>query len=288
MRSSFRPTRPIAAFALASALALYPAASAAEVAGRHRARDARIATSARGVEELCSVTHPVAQQEAPPFGVGPCPGVRPGAAVWSEGGGCTFNYMFSGYARDELGALVEVGRFMGTAGHCIVDQSEQEHVWPPGTGPEARDGNDRRIGEFAYAVNSSTKDFSLIRLDPEIIANPAMCHFGGPTGIWDPSLSPVAPRVIQHFGQGIVFGNTVSARSGAGYLSDPNWTFAGTGASFGDSGSGVETDDGRAMGVLVAISPLGIVITRLAPRVEDARKALGLETLEIQTAPELD
>jgi hypothetical protein len=287
MSSSARRTRPIAAFVLVASLALSPAASAAGVAGRGEARDARIVTSARGVEELCNVTHPIAQ-EAPPFGIGPCPGVRPGAEVWSDTGGCTFNFMFRGYVRDELtGELVEAGRFMGTAGHCIVVQSEQQHVWAAGTGPEARDGNDRRIGEFAFAVNSSTKDFALIRLDPEIQANPAMCHFGGPTGMHDPSLSPVAPRVIQHFGQGIVFGDTVSARSGAGYLSDPNWTFAGTGASFGDSGSGVEMDDGRAIGVLVAISPLGVVITRLAPRVEDARKALALETLEIQTAPEV-
>jgi hypothetical protein len=176
---------------------------------------------------------------------------------------------------------------MGTAGHCIVDQSEQEHVWAPGQGPEARDGSNARIGEFAFAVNSSTRDFSLIRLDPGVNANPAMCHFGGPTGIHDPTASPTAPRVVQHFGQGLVFGDTVSARSGAAYLSDPNWTYAGTGALFGDSGSGVETDDGRAMGVLVAISPIGIVITRLAPAVEDARTALGLETLEIQTAPEI-
>jgi hypothetical protein len=284
MLARFSP-RPIFTAATVLCVALAPATPvAAEPAA---AQDGRRAVLTIGGEE-CEVINPVAQ-EAPPFGVGPCPGVRPGAEVWSEGGGCTFNFMFRGYVRDELtGELVEEGRYMGTAGHCIVDQSEQEHVWQAGSGPEATDGADRRIGEFAYAVNSSTKDFSLIRLDPDVQANPSMCHFGGPTGIHDPTLSPVAPRVIQHFGQGLVFGDTVSARSGAGYMSDPNWTFAATGASFGDSGSGVEMDDGRAIGVLVAISPLGIVITRLAPRVEDARKALGLETLEIQTAPELD
>lgn len=284
MRSLFAPARLLVTLALVAA-AFAPAAPAAAVPHPDVREGGRKAVLELG-GELCEVTHPIAQ-EAPPFGVGPCPGVRPGAEVWSEGGGCTLNFMFRGYVRDPLtGELVEAGRFMGTAGHCIVDQSEQEHVWQAGSGPEATDGADRRIGEFAYAVNSSTKDFSLIRLDPDVQANPSMCHFGGPTGIHDPTLSPVAPRVIQHFGQGLVFGDTVSARSGAGYLSDPNWTFAGTGASFGDSGSGVETDDGRAIGVLVAISPLGIVITRLAPRVEDARAALGLETLEIQTAPE--
>ena len=176
---------------------------------------------------------------------------------------------------------------MGTAGHCIVDQGEQEHVWQAGAGPQARDGNDRRIGEFAYAVNSSTRDFALIRLDPEVVANPQMCHFGGPTGLNDPNFNQ-SPGVIQHFGQGLVLGQTVSARSGVGHRTDPNWQLATTAAIFGDSGSGVETEDGRAMGVLVAISPLGIVITRLAPQMEPAREALGLESLELQTAPELD
>lgn len=280
MRSSARSIRVTAALAVVATLALSPAAPA--TAGQNGHSEAQIVvTSASGVERLCEVTHPIAQ-EAPPFGVGPCPGVRPGAEVWSDAGGCTLNFMFRGYGQDGL----EVARFMGTAGHCIVDQSEEEHVWQPGTGPEALDGDDRRIGEFAYAVNSSTRDFSLIRLDPGVVANPQMCHFGGPTGLNDPSFTG-SPGVVQHFGQGLVFGQTVSARSGVGHLSDPNWQFATTAASFGDSGSGVETDDGRAMGVLVAISPLGIVITRLAPQIEPAREALGLGSLELQTAPEL-
>jgi hypothetical protein len=237
--------------------------------------------------EACSVTHPVAQA-APPFGVGPCPGVRPGAQLWSDVGGCTFNFYWKGYVLDEFGQLVEAGRFMGTAGHCALEnQTEQQFTWQPGSGPPVEDGNNARIGEFAYAVNSSTKDFALIRLDPGVTANPQMCHFGGPNGIWNPTFSPVAPRVVQHFGQGLVFGDTVSARTGVAYNSDPNWSFGGTAAIFGDSGSGVETDDGRAFGVLVAISPLGIIFTRIPPRLEDARQALGLESFELQTAPEL-
>ncbi|MGH2690928.1 MAG: hypothetical protein ACRDHM_00300 [Actinomycetota bacterium] len=284
---SARATGFVAKFAIVATLTLSPLsaapAGAAAHTGTHEAHI--VVTSSSGAERLCNVTHPVAD-EAPPFGVGPCPGVRPGAAVWSDGGGCTLNFMFTGYRQDGLGGLVEDARFMGTAGHCIVDQSEQVHVWQPGQGPEARDGNDVRIGEFAYAVNSSTKDFSLIRLDPGVNANPQMCHFGGPTGLNDPNFTG-SPGVIQHFGQGLILGQTVSARSGVGHLSDPNWQFATTAAIFGDSGSGVETEDGRAMGVLVAISPIGIVITRLAPQIEPARQALGLQSLELQTAPEL-
>ncbi|MGH2711521.1 MAG: hypothetical protein ACRDH9_10010, partial [Actinomycetota bacterium] len=236
--------------------------------------------------ENCEVEHPIAR-DAPPLGVGPCPGVRPGAEVWSDNGGCTFNFMFKGYRLNELGERVEAGTFMGTAGHCIFAGESEEVVWPVGTGPEARDANDVRIGEFAYAVDNPTRDFALIRLDPGVQANPQMCHFGGPTGLNTDSEFTGSPEVVQHFGQGLVFGDTVSARSGVGHMSDPNWHLITTAAIFGDSGSGVETEDGRAVGVLVAISPIGIVVTRLAPQMEPARVALELESLELQTAPEL-
>ncbi len=291
MRSSPAPVRLIAAFASLAMFALAPAsasAAAAEPSLLERNAASISFMDASGVAKACDVTHLVAQEAAPPFGIGPCPGVRPGAQLWSDVGGCTFNFLFRGYVHDEWGNLVEAGRFMGTAGHCALEnQTEQEFVWAAGSGPPVRDGTNARIGEFAYAVNSSTKDFALIRLDDGVNANPQMCHFGGPTGMWDPSFSPTAPKIVQHFGQGMVFGKTVSARSGAGYLSDPNWSFGGTAAIFGDSGSGVETEDGRAFGVLVAISPLGIVFTRMPPRVEDARRALNLVSLELQTAPEL-
>lgn len=286
MSSRFAPTRLVVTLAVLTAVFTPAAPAAAAPDTQDGGRKAVMEVNG----ELCGVTQPIAAPgaaDAPPFGVGPCPGVRPGAALSSEFGGCTFNFYWKGYARNAEGQLVEAGRFMGTAGHCgTEEQSEQEYVWAPGQGPPVKDGAGNRIGEYAYAVNSSTKDFALIRLDPGVNANPSMCHFGGPTGIWDPSFSPVAPRVVQHFGQGLVFGDTVSARSGVGYLSDPNWSFGVDEALFGDSGSGVETDDGRAFGVLVAISPLGIVYTRIPPSLEAARKALGLESFELQTAPE--
>jgi hypothetical protein len=214
--------------------------------------------------------------EAPPFGLGPCPGVRPGAFVdIDHQSGCTLNFLFVGTGGT---------KYMGTAGHCATDDGEK--VYTSGQAPVAYDGTGKRIGEFAYAVNSEDRDFALIRLDGGVVANPQMCHFGGPTGVSDPSFTG-SPAVVQHFGQGLVFGDTVSARSGAGHLSQPGTHFATTAAIFGDSGSGVQLADGKAIGVLVAISPLGIVITRLAPQVERARQMLGLESLALQTAPQL-
>ena len=289
MSRSFASTRFLPALAslfIFAVLAAPPAAASSAGPSLFERNAARISVvDDSGVAVQCEVTHLIAR-DATPFGVGPCPGVRPGAMVWNDNGGCTFNFMFRGYRLNDRGERVEAGRFMGTAGHCVFEGESEEVVWEEGKGPEARDGAEQRIGEFAYAVDNPTRDFALIRLDPGVVANPQMCHFGGPTGLSDPNFTG-APGAIQHFGQGMVFGETVSARSGVGHMSDPNWQFATTAAIFGDSGSGVETADGRAMGVLVAISPLGIVITRLAPQLEPARKALGLESLELQTAPEL-
>jgi hypothetical protein len=214
--------------------------------------------------------------EAPPFGVGPCPGVRPGAFLdIDHQAGCTMNFLFAGS---------DGNRYMGTAGHCALDDGEE--VFAPGQAPVAYDAAGKRIGEFAYAVNSEDRDFALIRLDGGVVASPQMCHFGGPTGLSDPNFTG-SPGIVQHFGQGLVFGDTVSARSGAGHLSQSGTHFATAAAIFGDSGSGVQLADGKAIGVLVAISPLGIVITRLPPQLERARQQLGLGSLTIQTAPQL-
>lgn len=67
--------------------------------------------------------------QAPPIGVlVPCPGVRPGALVSSSGGQCTFNFMWLGS---------DGARYIGTAGHCIVDAGE-EQTWAPGSGQIGR------------------------------------------------------------------------------------------------------------------------------------------------------
>lgn len=231
--------------------------------------------------------------DAPPFGVGPCPGVRPGGLVRSDKGSCTLNFLFAGS---------DGGRYIGTAGHCILGDSVfaedvGEQVWPPGTGPPATDAGGARIGEFAYAVLQSPKDFALIRLDPGVAASSQMCHFGGPTGINnDVSATPVT---LHHRGNGLVFGSTVSARTHvAPAMPDRDHVFAWGAAISGDSGSGVISSDGRAVGVLVTVgghfgqigtggTESGLIgITRLQPQVERAAQALGV-SLTIQTASQL-
>ena len=230
---------------------------------------------------------------AAPFGTGTCPGVRPGAIVRSDVGQCTLNFLFMGS---------DGSRYIGTAGHCILGTSPfggdvGEMAWAPGTGPEARDSGGNRIGEFAYAILQDPKDFSLIRLDPQVEANAGMCHFGGPTAVNDDQPGLLQPVVLNWFGNGVGVGAVVPARSAlAAGMPDPDHVFAQGVAVPGDSGSGVISSDGRAVGVLVTVgvhtASLGfggldagtIGMTRLTPQVERAQAVLGVN-LELQLAP---
>ncbi len=217
-----------------------------------------------------------------------CAGVRPGAAVLTPIGLCTFNFLWVGS---------DGRRYMGTAGHCILP-AEGEMTWAPGTGPEARDSEGNRVGEFAYAVLEDPADFSLIRLDPGVEASPEMCFFGGPTGLNTDQPSLLEPVLLQQYGQGIVIGSVLPARTYlAAGMPSPDHVFATGLVLPGDSGSGVISADGRAVGVVVTTglhlngvdltgADLGTVgITRLAPQLQRALNATGLSSLTLQTAP---
>ena len=232
---------------------------------------------------------------AAPVGTGTCPGVRPGAIVQSDTGQCTFNFLFNGS---------DGRRYIGTAGHCILGDSPVggdvgEQTWGVGAGPEARDGNGQRIGEFAYAILQDPKDFALIRIDAGVASNPQMCHFGGPTGINSDTPGLDAPTVLQIFGNGVGIGTVLPARSMVALgMPDPDHVFAEGLVLPGDSGSGVTSADGRAVGVAVTtglhtgsfgtsgIDAGEVGITRLAPQVARAQSVLGT-SLTLLTAPTL-
>lgn len=229
---------------------------------------------------------------ATPVGTGTCPAVRPGAIVRSDLGQCTLNFLFSGS---------DGRRYVGTAGHCILGESPigggdvGERSWAAGTGPAARDTDGNRIGEFAYAILQDPRDFALVRLDPAVPANPDMCHFGGPTGVNDDRPGLAQPVLLHYFGDGVAVGTLLPARSALALgMPDPDHVFAQGVAVPGDSGSGVISSDGRAVGVLVTVGVHAgldgreagdIGITRLSPQVERARQVLGVD-LTLQMAPQ--
>jgi len=207
--------------------------------------------------------------------------VRPGGRLETDIGLCTYNFLVRG---------PDGTRYIGTAGHCIlasgpVAGSAGEKLWPKGAGPQAKTGG-QRVGEFAYAVLEDPKDFALIRLDPGVEASPEMCHFGGPTGIFE-GQSPET-TVLEYYGNGVVIGSVLPARSGvATGVSDDDHVYALGLALPGDSGSGVISSDGRAVGVLVTTGVHGfgfdengvdfgtMGITRIVPQLARAQEALG-------------
>lgn len=222
-------------------------------------------------------------------------GVHPGAIVNSSIGQCTDNFLFDGS---------DGNRYIGSAGHCVLAAPDVgganagEKTWAPGTGPVATDSNGARIGEWAYAILQDPKDFSLIRLDPSVAATPQMPTYGGPTGIF----TDISPNTVllQYYGEGIGVSSIAPARSAVAFgTPDPDHVYAQGLVVPGDSGSAIETADGRAVGVIVttglhtgSIGSSGIDaglmgITRLPPQLARAAQMLGL-TLTMRTAPLLN
>jgi hypothetical protein len=234
----------------------------------------------------CNLIGVPAAEGSMPVGVGTCPGVRPGGEIQSEIGLCTLNFLFETPNKE---------RYIGTAGHCVLTtdspvsgENVGEKTWAKGEGPAAKDASGKRFGEFAYAVLQDPKDFALIRLDPGVEASPEMCNYGGPTGIND-EISD-GPKVLHYWGNGVGIGTALPARSAVAYgFPNADHVYAAGLALPGDSGSGVITDDGRAVGVLVTTGVHGIGvdengvdfgtvgITRIVPQINQAQKALGIK-----------
>ncbi len=235
---------------------------------------------------------------AAPFGVGSCPGVRPGSLIQTEAGACTLNFMFTDPAGD---------RYMGTAGHCILatspigQQDNGEVTFGAGEGPVARDGEGNRIGEFVYAIQSDPKDFALICLDDGVEASPQVCSFGGPTGTDDSQPGLLEPTVLSNYGNPLGLGSGVTTKSFLALgMPDPDHVFATGLVLPGDSGGPVLNEDGEAVGLVVTTGlqlgnslvsgeglDVGLVgITRLTPQLERAEDVLGTDFTLVE-APRL-
>ena len=240
----------------------------------------------------------IAGPTALPIGRPACSGIRPGGVVTTATQVCTLNFVFRGVdSRGRRSTLI------GTAGHCVLPENS-ERVWAKGHGPAAYDATGHRFGEFAYAVHKDPKDFALIRVDGGVPVSPQMCHFGGPTGI---ESRIVRGKVIplHYYGDGVLIGkvypgfvnvDTLPARSAVVYgLPDRDHVYATGAITLGDSGAGIITGDGRALGVIVTVGAHSsgfsssyvdagtIGITRLPPQVRRAETKLKLD-LTLQTA----
>ena len=219
---------------------------------------------------------------AAPVGTSSCPGVRPGALYSVENGnGCSMSFVFKGN---------DTRYYAASAGHCIWATSNlgpsagKEEAWAPGSGLSVTDGSGDQIGRFAYGVWNDERDFSLIRLNPGVEVSGAMCYFGGPVSMYTAHVPGTV--FLKHFGNGLIFGDTIPARTAfTTDTSDPLWIRAYAASLPGDSGSGVMTEDGKAIGTLVDIDLASgqTGITRLDASIAEAEKVTGLR-FTLQTA----
>lgn len=229
-----------------------------------------------------------------PFAAGACAGVRPGASIVVDGSSlCTLNFQFTG--RDAQG---RTHAYMGTAGHCAFGDllsPPVQRVWGPGRGPVVADATGRRIGTFAYAIVNGERDFGLVRLDAGVRPNPQLCQFGGPTGINRDRSS--ATTQLRYYGNGLAVGALVPARTAVAQgMPDEGHVHALGLVLPGDSGGGVVSADGRAVGLVITTGVHGgqigtggvdvgtVGIARLGPVLKRAATALR-QQLTLHTAP---
>ena len=204
--------------------------------------------------------------------------VRPGVEISTAIGGCTANFLFSGS---------DGKRYLGTAGHCLLEGDGFTTSFPNATVRAYANGW-KVIGRAAFAVLDASRDFALIELDSGVVAYPDMAHFGGPTGTY--TAHSLLPEVVHHYGWGVGYGAVVPARTSVALNTFPVSRVGAVGTvSFGDSGGPAITGDGSALGVIVTIGNLNasagtVGISRIDYQLPFAEQALGID-LTLQTAP---
>lgn len=193
--------------------------------------------------------------------------VRPGVQVRADGGQCTANFVFTSPDNTDI--------YLGLAAHClyglevgspvdIADGAAKGTVayssWflTGHNAPNSPDGdictNATDDAECAY------NDFALILIDhaDKDKVHPAMLHFGGPVALGNSSEIRSLDKVLTYGNSGLRAGvEPASWHEGAVLMTEAPWTttvYTVTPGVPGDSGSGVLSRDGAAMGVLVTVA----------------------------------
>lgn len=197
--------------------------------------------------------------------------VHPGVQTDTEGGECTANFIF--YNATDV--------FIGQAAHCAGTGAPTEtsgctaESKPLGTPVVIKGAS--KPGTLVYSSWIAMRergeqdsnacaynDFALVKIDPADVGkvSPTMPHFGGPTGI---ATTPPAflDRVLTYGNSPLRAGvESLSPKEGFSVGGEGDgWShicYTATPGVPGDSGSGVLTEDGKALGVLatLALAPL--------------------------------
>lgn len=242
--------------------------------------------------------------------------VKPGAPIHFTGVGtesgensCTMAFLFTATVPERSGRHGRIRQrsvdYASTAGHCVlVDPTATEEVHAPGEGPVVhltQRGTDGalvagpRIGRVVYAGSvmpvlypderlPELMDLAMIELDPGVVSDPSLCHFGGPTALRQTPLD--GPEDVHLYGNGNATGlnretgvTLLPARTGPAVPFQESAVSMATASSGGDSGSPLIDADGQALALLT-----GPYQPRIAPMLGRVQEVLGIR-LSLRTAP---
>lgn len=199
--------------------------------------------------------------------------IRPGVSIVSSAGQCTSNFLFR---TPDNGTLM-----LGLAAHCVADGPTtngdgcDSANTPMEPGTKVRISGASSPGVLVYSswwtmqeneesssVVCNANDFALIGIHPDDRdeVHPAVLHFGGPTGLVEPGNLTTFDKVLWYGNSGLRPGIDEVHRNEGYVLSHTGWhavVYSVSPGVQGDSGSGLMTNDGQAMGVLstVRLSP---------------------------------
>lgn len=242
--------------------------------------------------------------------------VKPGVPIHFTGVGtetgensCTMAFLFTATVQERSGKRGRLRErtvdFASTAGHCVlVDPSATEEVHGAGKGPVVHltqrgvDGAlvaGPRIGRVVYAGSvmpvlypddrlPELMDLALIELDPGVVSDPALCHFGGPVALREAPL--IGPEDVHLYGNGNATGlnretgtTLLPARSGPAVPFQESAVSMAAATSGGDSGAPIVDAAGQALALVT-----GPYQPRIAPMLSRAEQVLGVQ-LTLRTAP---
>lgn len=246
----------------------------------------RLLASALAAVAVVALTTVPAAEAADPFGTTPCPGVRPGA--WMEAPRGTVYTM--GFVLKGTGSKAMTGTYVTTVGNFVYPVFGTK-VWAPKAGPIAYDARGKPVGKFVYAHHAETPayaSFGLVKLDGKVKVSPQVCHFGGPTGIFD--TFDATPRTVGYYGNGFPLDQVSPARTalltGASSQESARAVGAISPVDSGDSGAPFVAD-GKALGYWDGgIGVGGFVVQRLGPWIDKVQTALKVK-LQLRTAAQI-
>lgn len=207
--------------------------------------------------------------------------IRPGIQVVSDAGQCTSNFVFTSPDNPSL--------YLGLAAHCVegLDLGTRVDIGGIATGTLAYSSwSTMATIDEQDADALEHNDFALILIpaDARGLVHPGVRHFGGPTALADSATVATGDKILTYGNSGLRQGIDPSGWHEGYVLETSGWTTTaytvGPGVP-GDSGSGVLTADGKALGILVTLTILPTAgsngITHLDRALDYAAQHAGLE-----------